>query len=396
MATTLLPTEPNIEQRGQLALRCVIAVVVLAAVMLVQWPFGAPPPDFQAWVAADAVAASDGNPYDTDSLNAELRSDAETYGEIWQDDSGRFRMKFFHPPTWLALLTVLGFTPVAMSIAGVTALAVSVAYVSRDQEMVTFIGYVLAAAMVLLAPFSTSTIHFGQSGLLLAGLVGARIALARTPLEGTPLALLSFKPHIAFVTALPALIRHPRVTLQRLVPAALVVLAATAALYGVDIFGDFVRAVLGNDDSILANDDMTLRTLSPRWPLPASMNMATLVLAVGAVAVATRRWQGADAGTLVLFSLAVVVFLSGHGFEHDWLWVVLVPVVHRWNLVTTVAATAGFVVAHALTFATTFSLPLPMISSPSLVAVAVIGYLGWELVRSARGDLDIDPVGVVD
>ncbi len=384
MTTTVISSETDRLNDAVLVGRFVFATALLALALAIQWPGGSPPPDFQVWVAADVVAEAGGNPYDTEALNAELRSDAEAYGEVWQDQSGRFTVKFFNPPTWLALLKIVGFSPLTMSVVGIAALSASLTWISREADNITFAGYICVPALLLLAPFSTSTRLFGQSGLLLAGLVGIRLALSRTSAEGIPLALLSFKPHIAFAAALPALMSRPKLTLQRLVPAAVVVVVFTSVLYGFGLFSWFVTSVVGGADGLEVIDDMTLRTFSPRLPLPSGLNMVTLAVALGIIAVLAQRKPQLDLGTLTLFSLALTIFFSGHGFEHDWLWVAIIPAAHRWNLLTSAAATMGFVVLHSLTFATSFSQPWPLVSTPSLAAIVVVGYLGWQLVRQAQ------------
>lgn len=360
-----------------MARRFAFALVVLAVVVSAQWP-NEPPPDFQVWVAADAVADKGGDPYDMHALNSELQSDPE-YGRYWQEDPDQFVVRFFNPPMWLSMLQSVGFSAALMSFAGIGLLAGSITYLGRDVDQQTFAGYVIVGATIILSPMSRSTIAFGQTGFVLAGLIGLRLALLDRSTEGIPLALLSFKPHLALAAALPALCRRTDTLLRRLIPPALLLLGLTAALYGLSPFANWVEAVITDDGSIIPIDDMTLRTFSTRWPLPAHFSPITLLVAMVAVVVVSRRDKHVDPASLVLFSLALVAFMSGHGFVHDWLWIMLIPVVFGWTLARSLVGVVVIVGVHSATFAINLDPPYPVISSPSVVALLVLGYLSYEL-----------------
>lgn len=342
------------------------------------------PPDFQVWLAADAVANAGENPYDIERLNEELRSDP-SYGSIWQDSPERFRMRFFNPPTWLTLLRSIALSPLLMMVAGIATLGGSLVVLSRGADDQTFVGYLFVCALVLVSPLSMSTYAFGQTGLLLAGLLGVRLVGLGRLREGMPLALLSFKPHIALAAALPAMIRRPTSVLAGLFIPALLVVAATALLYGPGLFGEWIGAVVLGDHSILPLDDMTLRTLSPRWPLPASLNLLTVLLSLVVIG-AVSHWGSADPALMVLFSVALTIFLSGHGFAHDWLWIVFIPAVCTWTIRRCCIATLGILLLYLVNYDVEGLTELPVVSSPSLVAAIIVGYLSFEVIAASAND----------
>lgn len=377
----VLETHPPAGDARPLALvvRFIGAFLVLFLVVVAQWP-DEPPPDFQAWLAASEVAADGQNPYEGEALNAELQSDP-AYGGYWQDAPDEYVMRFFNPPMWLAILAAMAFDPLVMSAVGVALVAGSMSYLSRGVESVTFVGYVIVGAAVSCSPIGLSTVAFGQTGLLLAGLLGLRLSLLDRGLEGIPLALLSFKPHLALAAALPALAKHPRTLLLRLTPPAVLLVLASVALFGVSMFVWWVQATGSDHGSVVPVVDMTLRTLFPRWPLPSYLSVPMVLLAAVIIVVISLRTTSAKPATLVLLSVAFMTFLSGHGFEHDWVWMMLIPVVHRWSIVQSVVGAIGLIAVHSLTFATNPVEPYPLIWSPGIAALAVIGYLAFELLR---------------
>lgn len=364
-----------------LPLRLLFAVALLGVVYALRWA-NPPLPDFQVWVGADALAGTGVNPYDIDALNTELASDPE-YGPWWQDEPERFRVRFFNPPMWLAILWIGQFSPFLVSFAGLVMIAGSLVALSRPVDDKTFAGYVLATAVVLLSPLANSSFSFGQTGLLLAGLVGVRLVLADQHAEGVPVALLSFKPHIALAAFLPSLISKPGAALQRLLPPAVLVMVLTVLLYGTEIVQWWVEALAADDGTIRPIDDMTLRTLSQRWPLPAEWSLFTLAAAFVVIVAVAQKLRTADRAVLTLFSIALAVFLSGHAFVHDWLWMVFIPVVKRWDLTRSVVGVLAVVVVDSLTRGTVTQ-PYAIVSSPSVVALAIVLYLGVDLVRSNR------------
>ena len=98
---------------------------------------------------------------------------------------------------------------------------------------------------------------------------------------------------------------------------------------------------------------MTIRTLFPGSPLPDELNLPMLALAVLAVGWTSWRWARADPALLTLWSVSLTIISSGHGFEHDWLWLVFVPVVLRWHVLPTLLVVSIVSLIHGAGFTTT-------------------------------------------
>ena len=370
-----------------LVTRCLLATAVFVLIFALRWDFSSPPPDFQAWSAADALSRFGANPYDADVLNAELSSD-RSYGPTWQgDDAELFRMHFFNPPTWLVVLRALGTSAAAMSMVGAMLVAGSMVALDRNRPFATFAAHLAGAAIIVLSDIGTSTLQFGQTGLFLAGLVGLRLALVQAgdPSArgaGVPVALLSFKPHIAVAALLPQLITTPARALRDAALPSALLLVATVILIGPRSFGHWIEATL-RSEAIPPFDDMTLRTLIPGWPLPETLNIPLLVVAFVVVAFTTRRWSAANSGLLMLWSIAITIVLSGHGFEHDWLWLVFVPIVCNWGAKATLGVAALVSLLHGVGF-TTSPDHIATLSTTSMVALAATAYLAWSCYNASR------------
>jgi hypothetical protein len=107
-----------------------------------------------------------------------------------------------------------------------------------------------------------------------------------------------------------------------------------------------------------------------------------IALAVVAIGWTSWRWARADPALLTLWSVAVMIVSSGHGFEHDWLWLVFVPAVLRWRALPTLLVISVVSLVHGAGFTTTMS-ERSAVSTTSLVAIAATVYLGWSCARSA-------------
>lgn len=370
----------------QNVLRLLLALAVAGAIFALRWDFSETPPDFQAWRAADALISDGDNPYDPDLLNEELSS--SDYGTRWQGaDAGAFRMHFFNPPQWLIMLRGLGMSALAMSLAGAAMMFASIVAIDRDRATPDFLAHLGGAALLLLSQVGVSTLQFGQSGFLLAGLLGIRLVLVGSSTHQgratstIPSVLLSFKPHIAFASLLPELVNKPRQTVLRTAPAAVVMVGVTAAALGVSSYRWWFLATL-DPSAAPPIDDMTIRTLFPRAPLPDELNVPMLTLAILAIGWTSWRWSRADPALLTLWSVALAIVASGHGFEHDWLWLVFVPVVSHWRASATLVIMSIVSLVHGAGFTTAVS-DLSAVSTTSLVAIAATAYLGWSCSRSA-------------
>ena len=180
---------------------------------------------------------------------------------------------------------------------------------------------------------------FGQTGLLVAGLVGVYLVVIGRRADGVPIALLFPKPHLAFALGFPSLIREPTRTIARIVPPVLLLVAASLVLYPAELWVEWIHSLVSGDATVVYND-LTLRTLSPRFPLPAWSTVPLLVVTIVLTGSLTMTCRRADPKLLALMSLSTMAFLSGHAFTHDFLWLVFVPPVLAWTPRQTLLAIA--------------------------------------------------------
>ena len=180
----------------RLALYVAAALAALAVALLVSW--NDPPHfDFSAFDAAESLAASDGNPYDIDELNGELHDNPDVYGDWWaNDDTGNLRMFFFNPPAWFVELRVLNMSALVMSIVGGIAAAFSLAALSVNRTPSEFGAYAAGFLLFFASGYGTTTMVFGQTGLLVTGLVGVYLVVIGRRVEGVPIALANGVGHL--------------------------------------------------------------------------------------------------------------------------------------------------------------------------------------------------------
>ena len=374
-----------------LAVRALLATACVAFLFVVRWDSSLQHFDFQVWRAAGHLAEQGADPYDGETLNRELHDHPDLYGDHWRDDRWQtdWRMHLFNPPVWLTELRLLGNSALVMSLAGAALAYASVVILSRARPLIDAVGYLVATTWVFLFPQAVTTFRLGQSGLFLSGLVGAALVLAGRQAAGAPLAALWFKPHIAAAVLLPEWLRGPsRRRLELLAPSALLV-AATVTLFPLSLWGAWLRAVF-SPERPAATTDMSLRTLSPRYPVPESLSTITVVVGVAIVAWCVLRWRRADPRLLTLLSLSIVIYSSGHAFGHDWLWIVFIPVVGRWSLGPTMFAAIG--AATLFTVGNDWAERGPvLVNLTSVLALAATLYLVVATRRSAAATGAVSP-----
>jgi len=361
----------------RLGLYTAAALAALAVAFLVSWD-AAPHFDFSAFAAAESLAATDGNPYDIDELNGELTTNPDVYGDWWaNDDTGNLRMFFFNPPAWFVELRVLGMSALVMSIVGGVVAAVSLAVLSVKRTPSEFGVYTVGFLLFIASGYGTTTMVFGQTGLLVAGLVGVYLVVIGRRAEGVPIALLMPKPHLAFALGLPSLLREPTRTVARIAPPALLLVAASLLLYPAELWMRWIESLISGDATVVYND-LTLRTLIPRFPLPAWSSVPLLLVAIALTCVITLTNRGADPKVLALMSLSTTAFLSGHAFTHDFLWLVFVPPVLAWTARQTMLAIALVLLPSMVDTGALAS----WVDPRSLVVLVVTVYLMWSCSTS--------------
>ncbi|MGI9604841.1 MAG: glycosyltransferase 87 family protein [Acidimicrobiales bacterium] len=374
-----------------LAPRLALALVLVGVVFALRWDGSLQHFDFQVWEASQTLVDKGLDPYDPEVLNAELHADPVSYGDHWQVENADVirRMHFFNPPSWLVQLRLVGTSALAMSLAGAIASFGAIAIIDRDRAIPDYLGHLGAAAYVLIFAMGVTTFRFGQIGLLLAGLVGARLVLGSRRSAGTMIALLSFKPHVAVAAAFPHLARRPvRAMGAVIVPLALL-FVLTLVWLDPALWRSWVGALV-SPDRPEGFDDLSIRTLSSRWTLPDWSASLTLLMGVGAAAYTSLRWQRSNAAVLTLWSMGIVVFTSGHAFSHDWLWIVFIPPVCAWSLRRSLIVSTLFATGYSFAYAVSRRVDFETVSLRSLFGLVVVLYLGWAAYESHRYNTTAD------
>ena len=85
----------------------------------------------------------------------------------------------------------------------------------------------------------------------------------------------------------------------------------------------------------------------------------------------------------MLWSIAITILMFGHGFEHDWLWLVFVPIVCNWGTKATLGVAALVSLLHGVGFTTSID-DISTVSTTSMVALAATAYLAWSCYNASR------------
>lgn len=339
--------------RAEVIARSAFALAAVGLLFLLRWDTSIEHFDWQVWEASNNLLDDGANPYDHQVLNEELQQNPQEYGPHF-DSPSRY-VYLFSPPTWLATVRLLTGSALVMSLAGAVMVAMTMVALTIERSWEHLIGAVLGFVVFVYLGPGLTTFRLGQTGLFLAGLVGAQILLARTATSGVPTAVMSFKPHIALAAGIPDLVRKPKETLAKiLIPYALLI-AATVALLGVTPWRAWIEFMTSGAGTNSYAFDLTLSTLSSALPW-GDLGLATIVIAALASAALSWHCRHADRAVLLLASLGIMAFLAGHAFVHDWLWVCYVPVVLAWNPLR--SALGMSLLGLALSVATQVQFPL--------------------------------------
>lgn len=364
-----------------LVLRAIVAGVLLIALFSLRWDSSLRHFDFQTWVAADAVLETDGNPYDSAELNTELATNPDVYGPHWANaDADEVELHLLNPPSWLAELRLLGMSAFVMSAAGALALYASIVALSRREPLINALSYLGTTTLFLYLSPSATTFRFGQTGLLLAGLIGVRVLWVECG-GGTPAVLMSFKPHLALAAAFPDALRSPVRFLRSAALPAVLLLGYSVVLYGASPWFDWLRGLTVERDQGNTTD-MSIRTLFPDFAPTSELGVWGIAVAFVAIAVITVRWKAAPPALTVLTAIAIMAFLSGHAFAHDWLWLPLVPLVLRWGPITTFIT--GFTFGAIYTVYADVRLDEIAVNPKALLGLATVVFL--VAMTATRGD----------
>lgn len=366
----------ELSPRAETSIRIGCAAGLLVALFLARWDFSLEHFDFRVWRAADLLLHEGANPYDGDVLNETLNT---RFPLTIDQDVGQLFL--FNPPTWITQVRAMGTSALVMSFAGAVALFASILILSNDAALERTLGYLFGASYFLYLTPSVTTFRFGQTGLLLGGLVGLRLVLLGTRAGGLPAALLSFKPHLAVASILGELQTSRR--WKVIVSAG----GGFVALVAVQLIQDGPSPWLWWLDSLSISrpfgtlTDMSFRTLSPHLDFDAVVGIPSLCVALIAATALSMRWKTADPRLLTLMNLGLLAYLSGHAFEHDWLWLVYVPVICCWSVQRTLIVALVFSSIHTLV--NSMRVDDAVIGPKSLLALAACIYVVRAVQRSS-------------
>jgi alpha-1,2-mannosyltransferase len=170
---------------------------------------------------------------------------------------------------------------------------------------------------VALAPAVTVTVFFGQNGLVTAALlVGALTAFDRRPmLAGVPFGILSIKPQLGILLLVMLALTGRWRTIATAAATAVVLVAVTAALYGADVWAEYLRKVGAQQAWLLDHADGNLvpSALYAARELGLSVSVAWTAQAIeSAFALGAVVWtfyrQRDDVFSLCLFVTAIFLF----------------------------------------------------------------------------------------
>lgn len=347
-----------------LVIRFFVAGIALIVLFWLRWDTSADLFDWQVWRASLRVLADGLNPYDQEVLNAELRSDVDSYGEFYQQDL-EVAPRLFNPPSWLLAVRSLGSSFFLISFTGGALFVGSITWLTRDRSIFNFLGSIFGfLGFNLMAP-SISTFQFGQTGLVVAGLVALGAALRTTRFSGIPIALLAMKPHFALVAAFVNLSSGFKQNLFRITGPAIALFISSMLVFDFSVWIEWADSIQQTSGLVKSPyTDMSLGTLHPslRW---RDLGFVAVVISLIAPIGLTYWAKEVDAGKVLMASLALAAFLSGHAFAHDWLWLPLVPVLFVWGPIRTV----GF----SFSIAALFTLSPMVITSNTIQLRPVIG-----------------------
>lgn len=367
----------GLTRRADHAIRIACAFGLLLALFLARWDFDIDHFDFRVWSTADVLLDEGLNPYDSEVMNERLLG---RFPPLPGEDVDP--LHFFNPPTWITQLRLIGVSAFVMSLVGGVALFGSILVLAKDAGFERTLGYLFGTSYFLYLVPSMTTFRLGQTGFFLAGLVGLRLVLIGSRIGGVPVALLSFKPHLALASGFSELASSTRLRLAAGTAATfLALLALQLTQDGLSPWSWWAGS-LGESRSFGRLTDMSFRTISRHLDLHSAAGLPSLVAGIVGATVLSIRWKAADQRLLTLMSLALVAYLSGHAFVHDWLWLTLVPVVCRWTVLRTL--TVAIVYATVYTYYRGVPADSTDVGPNSLLALGACVYLVHAARTSAR------------
>ena len=360
-----------------LAARAAFALAAIAILFAVRWDHDLQHFDWQVWEASNNLIDRGLNPYEHALLNAELQRDSEAYGPHFNGESTYVFL--FSPPTWLATIRLVGGSALATSLLGAISVVLSMVVLTKDRTWDHLIGAVLGFVVFSFLGPGISTFRFGQTGILTAGLIGAQLVLTGTRGSGIPVSLLSMKPHLAFAAGIVEFVRRPKDMLTKIALPLAILVAVSVVTVGAHVWRDWVTFMTSRTGANSLALDMSIGTLSSLLPWDS---LGFGAIAIGFFCSTALAWycRTTEPGLVLLATVAVMAYLSGHAASHDWLWIVYLPTIMKWDPMRSAMGISllGLSISAAIT------LSYELLNPQSVIGGFITAGLVFVAVRSAR------------
>ena len=287
-----------------------------------------------------AAAAAYALPFGLDNM-------ALDYEVFWRAATGPIEtlyqpghMPFVYPPTAIPLFEPLGLIPSGPGYFVWTAISI-LAFGVAVAAVVNWRVAILSFA----SPAAVKGVILGQSAMLLAA--GLYAAVRLPPVASGALfgVVLAVKPQIALFAPLAFLVRRDWKTLQGMIASVLVLLLASIALFGLDPWVAWIKA-LPEFRSVLIEDNVISRVITPAgraeyaglpsWPFL----LGGLAIGAAAVAALARKVENEE---LVGLIVAASLVASPYAHVHDSIALMPVCLVLMWRRPWVLALLAGVV-----------------------------------------------------
>ena len=370
------------------------AVLTFATVLFIQPSTQAF--DFAAWSGTYNVSESSGL-YDAEALNVELAKNPEVYGGWWAESPEDYELQYFNPPSWITTLKVVtNMNPQIFVAVSVFTFMLALCLFMIPLEIGDKTGFFALFILFFGLGEGRRSLELGQAGVFLAGLVMMVMWFAQRESKwaGVPLGLMTFKPHVA-AAVVPSLLFGSKSRMATVVSASVftVLVAASSLMFGVGSWVEWIETMLSSDLVSTVKGDTSFRTILFSSPVADSWNVIGVGVALVCAFAVSALCRRTDAAKVALFSLALMVFLSGHAFVHDWLWVIALPVMFgNFRLKLTFVTLVLFQVMSWVSLHESDYEILQTVSIPSLLALILTGFLGWRVVRQemVRKSMELD------
>jgi alpha-1,2-mannosyltransferase len=317
--------------------------------------------------------------------------DAVTYNEALREQFGQPDYPvhaWSYPPQLLLFTWVFGMTPYFVGLAlwtaaGLLALFLSVRKITTNLAQLAFI---------FLAPAVTINILAGQNGLFTAALMICGLSLMdrRPLLAGVAIGLLTIKPQLGLLLPLMLVMTGRWRVIGSATVTVLALVAATTAIYGADIWIDYVKVVMPMQTSVLETGGGVMVPMMPTpfqnmrvvgLPLEICWAIQAVVSVLAAAAVIWTFMKRRDPALSIALLITATFLATPYAFNYD-------MVVFGWVIALLWSRPDQTMLDHRLSVAVwllpvlTIALGLMYIPLSSGVLIAFAARLIWRLRRA--------------